>query len=172
MKKKPIFIIPGFRHKPSGKAYRAIASMLRREGYAPILVTIPWKQSTISENTALFLKKYNRIEAKEKYILGFSFGAMIGFLAATKVKPAGLILCSLSPYFKEDMKKKPKTKASSITMRRFEDFSTLHCAALARKIKSKRVHFLYGMSEEKAIIQRANHAYTHIPSLEKSVLPI
>src|SRR5688572_2041642 len=99
---KSIFIIPGYRHVPTQKAYQAIAALLKDAGYDPILVTIPWKKRTISENTEYFLKTYKKVHTK-KYILGFSFGAMIGFLAATKMSVDGLILCSLSPFFQEDL---------------------------------------------------------------------
>ncbi|MFI5265598.1 MAG: hypothetical protein ACHQT7_02540, partial [Candidatus Levyibacteriota bacterium] len=105
IREKVIFIIPGFRQSTTSTAYKEIAKVLKSEGYHPILVKIPWKGSTISSSTEYFLKRFNKIDAKKKYILGFSYGAMIAFLAATKVKTTGLILCSMSPYFKEDLSK-------------------------------------------------------------------
>ncbi|MDZ4228589.1 MAG: hypothetical protein U1E54_05080, partial [Candidatus Levybacteria bacterium] len=88
--KKAIFIIPGFNHSPADKAYRQIVKVLRKEGYSPILVKIPWKNTTILENTKYFLKEYRKVKLKKKYILGFSFGAMIAFIASTKVRSCGL----------------------------------------------------------------------------------
>src|SRR6266403_2076787 len=117
--KKTIFIVPGYRHGPNNKSYQALAKLLTLEGYDPIVVTIPWKKTTISQNTEYFLQEYKKIHAKKKYILGFSFGAMIAFLAATKVDVSGLILCSLSPYFQEDL-----------------PTSQLHSGTLAKKIKA------------------------------------
>ena len=118
---KAVFIVPGFRQKPKNKAYKEIRKILKSEGYFPVLVNVPWKKSTISENTDYFLKIYKKIKARKKYVLGFSYGAMIAFIASTKVGASGLILCSLSPYFKEDT-----------------PFSQLHCGALAQKIKAKK----------------------------------
>jgi hypothetical protein len=46
--KKTIFIIPGYRHVPTQKAYLALSEILKSEGYEPVLVTIPWKKTTIS----------------------------------------------------------------------------------------------------------------------------
>lgn len=154
-RKKVIYIIPGYKHRPTNKAYKAIVKIVKSQGYTPILITIPWSKSTISENTSYFLKEFKKINAKKKYILGFSFGAMIAFIASTKVKVSGLILCSLSPYFKEDI-------ASS----------QFHCARLAKQLKAKQILMLYGARETKSLISRVTQAYDQIPSLHKYLIPI
>lgn len=163
--KKTIFIIPGYRHKPTGKAYKEIATFLKTEGYTPILVHINWKQTTISQNTEYFLKQYKKIQRKKKYILGFSFGAMIAFLASTKVEVSGLILCSLSPYFTEDLQKVSDNP-------RYRDFTKLHCAALAKQIKAEQILMLYGSREEKSLIRRVRQAFADIESSQKYLLPV
>jgi len=170
--KKTVFIVPGYRHTPKQKAYQAIAVMLKNEGYEPILVTIPWKESTISENTKLFLSQFKKIQRKKKYILGFSFGAMIAFLAATKVEVEGLILCSLSPYFQEDLPKVRKNLLSPIQKERYEDFSTLRCAALAKQIKAKQVLMVYGSKEARPLKKRVNTAFTQITKKKKYLMSI
>lgn len=170
--KKTVFIIPGYKHRPSQKAYKQLSKMLKKEGYHPIPITIPWKQTTISENTEYFLKRFKKIRRKEKYILGFSYGAMIAFLASTKVSTAGLILCSLSPYFKEDVTKVSAYAASSITTPQYEDFSKLHCARLARKVKAKQILFLHGEKETKPLIKRVHEAFGHISSKHKYLVSI
>lgn len=130
--------------------------MLKRQGYTPIPVTIPWKQTTISENTDYFLKKYKKVDIKNKYILGFSYGAMIAFLAATKVKTSGLILCSLSPYFKED----------------YQGFPNLPYAKLAKQIKAKQTLMFYGAKETKSLIKRVSATFRYIPSANKYLIQI
>lgn len=170
--KKTIFIIPGFRHIPTNKAYTEIAKILKKEGYSPIVVTIPWKHTTLSQNTEFFLKKYKKVHTKEKYILGFSFGAMIAFLASTKVSVDGLILCSLSPYFKEDMTRMNKNLHASLTMERYEDCSRLHAGRLSKQVKAKQTLLLYGEKEAKSLINRVNEIYDQIPSTHKYLLPI
>ncbi len=166
MNKKTVFIIPGYKHKPQNKAYKQIAKILKNEGYLPIPVKIPWRKSTISENTDYFLKEFKKIKSKKKYIIGFSFGAMIAFIASTKVKVEGLFLCSLSPYFKEDLSKKNKFQ-SSLMIKRYYDFSTLRCSALAKQIRTKRVVMMYGEKEEKSLIKRVTKTYRKIPSSNK-----
>ena len=155
MNRKTVFIIPGFKQKPTSRAYKTISKILKSEGYFPVLVSIPWKKSTISENTEFFLKKYKKIDTKKKYILGFSFGAMIAFLASTKVRTAGLILCSLSPYFKEDISSSP-----------------LRCTTLAKQTKAKQIHLLYGTRETKSLITRVTDAFDNINSTRKYLIPI
>ncbi len=171
-RKKAIFIIPGYKHKPKNNAYKALAKVLKGQGYFPVPVTIPWQQTTISQNTQFFLKEYKKIRSKKKYILGFSFGAMIAFLASTKVSVSGLILCSLSPYFKEDVSKINHNMTSSLMVQRYQDFSTLHCATLAKQIKAKQILLLYGAREEKSLIKRVQKAYRHIRSSHKYLFRI
>lgn len=170
--KKSIFIIPGYRQTPQQKAYQAIAVILAQNGYEPIPVTIPWKNTTISENTECFLKAYRKVRTKKKYILGFSFGAMIAFLASTKVDVDGLILCSLSPYFNEDLPKVKKHALSPIQADRYEDFSNLHCGTLAKQLKAKQVLMVYGSKEARMLKRRVHDAFEKISTDEKLLLPV
>lgn len=171
---KVIFIIPGFRHSPTTKAYSQIAKILKTEGYKPILIKIPWRKTTISENTEYFLRRYKRrmlvrgkIKKSKTYILGFSYGAMIAFIASTKVSVGGLILCSLSPYFKEDM-----SRQNIVSLQRRQDFLRLHCGTLAKKIKAKKILMLYGTKEEKQLKKRVKKVYEQIASNHKYLFPI
>lgn len=168
---KAILIIPGFRQRPTDKAYKEIGKILKNEGYSPILVAIPWKKSTISQNTEYFLKVYKKVEANKKYVLGFSYGAMIALIASTKVAVEGLILCSLSPYFNEDISNTNKN-LSSLMAERYEDFSKLHCGTLTKKIKAEQILMLYGAEEAKALIKRVTEAFDQISSEEKHLIRI
>ncbi len=172
MKKKVFFIIPGFRHQPKNKAYKEIAKMLKKEGHITIPVNIRWRQTTISQNCDYFLQKYKKVNSKNKYILGFSLGAMIAFIASTKVNVSGLILCSLSPYFKEDLSKINKNVLSSLKIQQYQDFSKLHCATLAKRIKAKQILMLYGTKEEKSLKKRVRLAFNQISSGHKYLIPI
>ena len=164
--KKTIFIIPGFNHLPTDKAYKQIVKILKKDGYSPILVNIPWKKATILENTKYFLKEYKKINSKNKYILGFSFGAMIAFIASTKVRSNGLILCSLSPFFKEDL------PVSKIVAKKNKDFYKLRSVSLAKKIKSEQILMMYGAQEARSLIRRANDTFNHISSANKFLFSI
>lgn len=172
MRRKTIFIIPGYRHKTTNKAYKEIAKILKKEGHSPILIKIPWRKTTISENTEYFLKKYRKTNTRKNYVLGFSFGAMIAFLASTKVNVSGLILCSLSPYFQEDLPKMKRRLLSPLVTKRYQDFTGLHCATLARKIRAKQIHLLYGTKEDKSLKKRIFDTYRQIPSAQKYLVSV
>ena len=171
MSQKVIYIIPGFGQKTTHKAYRILSQMLRAKGFEPILISIPWKNTTISQNSEYFINEFKKTKSKEKYILGFSLGAMIAFIASTKVEVAGLILCSLSPYFSEDLPKiGPDWKAS--TLMRYQDFAGLTCSRLAKQLKAKRIIMFYGSEEVKSLIKRVKKAYKDIPSAKKYLFEI
>lgn len=126
----------------------------------------------MSENTMYFLKEYKKIRRKEKYILGFSYGAMIAFLAATKVHVSGLILCSLSPYFQEDIQNKTRTRKSTLEKKRYDDFVTLHSGRLAKQLKTKQVMMLYGVQEAKSLIKRVSETFYQIPTTQKKLFAV
>lgn len=170
--KKIIFIIPGFKHQPTQKAYKEVSQLLKKEGYSPVPITITWSKSTISENTEYVLRKIWEKIAKQKSetqknisVFGFSYGAMIALIASTKIPVKSLMLCSLSPYFKEDLKK-------IINSPRYKDFETLQCKLLTKKIKAKKVLMFYGMKETKPLIKRVTAAYKQIAVRNKYLLPI
>ncbi len=108
--KKIAYIIPGFREsslKQSG--YKKIAEYLQVKNIESIQVEIDWKYQSparFKDFLAQFLKQYKKPKPDtEVYLVGFSFGAVTAFLAEAKIKPKAMILCSLSPYFEEDLQK-------------------------------------------------------------------
>lgn len=176
--KKTVLMIPGFRHKIGQKGYILVRKKLQQEGYKVVSVAIPWRDSTIVENTAYFLEKYHRIiekldiSGKDMYLLGFSYGALIAFLASTKTSIGGLILCSLSPFFKEDLPRALPKNSSALQLKRFEAFSQLHAGKLARKVKAKSVCMLYGERESASLIKRSQYAFKALVSKKKYLFTI
>ncbi len=171
MHEKVIFIIPGFRQRSKSRAYREITKILANEGYFPIVVSLSWDKTTVSQNTEHFIEEFEKAKGKKRYILGFSFGAMIGLIASTKVEVDGLVLCSLSPYFSEDLPKigyhwKPSTLA------RYQDFAGLSYAKIASQTKAKKVLMLYGEKEAKSLVRRVVGAFGKIPAASKRLIPI
>lgn len=169
---KVIFIIPGFRQSPKSLAYKNLAKMLTIEGFTPIVMDIPWKGNTITSNSTYFISQFNKTKALKKYILGFSYGAMIAFLASTQVKTDGIILCSLSPYFKEDVIKIKSGPRSALMQARYRDFAQLHCEALAKKIKTDQVLMLYGAQEARTLIRRVTETFGEITVPYKKLISI
>ncbi len=107
--KKIAYIIPGHGESVENQpVYKRIAKAFAERGIEPVQITIDWhhqKPAKFSDYVKQFLQQRKKVKNAEVYVLGFSFGAMIAFLSAARIKPDVLILCSLSPYFLEDHKK-------------------------------------------------------------------
>ncbi len=106
--KKVIYILPGYGEAGDNQRHEKLEAIFRAQGLTPIHVNIPWQKTQperIPDYVKQFLTAYNRLKGVEKYVFGFSLGATIAFVVATKIKPKGIILGSLSPYFIEDQKK-------------------------------------------------------------------
>lgn len=105
--KKIAYIIPGYCESHlRQKGYNKVASFFEERGIEAIHVDIDWEKNSpkrFTDYTTQFLTLYKKPRGAEVYILGFSYGATTAFLTATKTKPKALILCSLSPYFEEDL---------------------------------------------------------------------
>lgn len=175
---KVVFIIPGFRQKVSQKGYVSLKKKLKTEGYTVVTVAIPWRDSTIVENADYFLEKFEKklskinLAAKDVYLLGFSYGALIAFLASTKIAVKGLILCSLSPFFREDLPKKHPQHISVLQKKRYSAFTSLRARHLAKKVKAKNLMMLYGEKESLRLIQRTKSAFSAIESHKKYLFSI
>jgi len=98
---KKVYIIPGFRHKVIDDEYTWLASHAESVGYKAVLVHITWNNRVMSDYVHEFLEQYE--DDSENIVVGFSFGAMIAAISASKARPNKLILLSLSPYFSEDI---------------------------------------------------------------------
>lgn len=178
MSTKIVFIIPGFGHKISHKGYGVLKKRLQKDGFFVVPIAIPWSGSTITENTEFFLKKYIEklsklhVTSKDVYLLGFSYGALIAFLVATKISVKGLLLCSLSPFFKEDLPRSLPKKSSSLQIIRYNTFATLRSKQLAQKVKAKSVCMLYGEKESSTLINRSKKTFRIIASKKKYLFAI
>ena len=148
------FILPGFKHSPYRKIYKEVMKLFRARNIDTFPVNVDWKYKTISQNVQEFLRVYDKVNVDKKYVFGFSYGAVISFLASTKVKPTAQILCSLSPYFKEDLPSIFKSWKKGIGKRRLENFSKLTASKLCSQIKAE-TFLLYGKKEGRFIQNRA-----------------
>ena len=102
-----------------------------------MLIQIPWNYRTMRD-WVVFARK--RIDpTTENYLFGFSYGAMIALILATEMKSKTIILCSLSPYFKEDLPRVPSSWKAYIGKRRIRDFATLSFKRLASKVTSRTI---------------------------------
>ena len=159
--KKVVYIIPGYKHHNKQPAYRKIASFFRLRGIKPISIDIKWKYRTMIDYVGEFMGKYKEFDDNnEIYFLGFSLGAMISFISAVELKPNKIILCSLSPWFKENLPDIPK-KWKRNFKRRVDVFKELSFNEISNKINSK-VILLVGDKERPLAIKRAKDAHRRL----------
>ncbi|MEI6479995.1 MAG: hypothetical protein WCO12_00525 [bacterium] len=158
-KLKIAYIIPGYNESHlKQRGYNKVAKLFEESGVTPIHVEIDWKHNNpnrFDDYTEQFLKVYKNQKNTETYILGFSYGAMIALLTATKTKPKALILCSLSPFFEEDL---INLKPAWVRWWR-KNFieSDYSFTKIAQKIKTK-TYLIVGEKEDESCIARAKDA--------------
>lgn len=155
---KVVFIVPGFGELTSEEKYQKIAGYFKKTDITPIMVDINWKRKVISDYAQEFLVKYEQNKSEVNYFWGFSFGAMICFIASSKVDVNTQILCSLSPYFSEDI---PTIRPAWLRYwgkKRTEDFKTLSSENLIRTVKAKTI-LMFGSKESKEISTSNNRIY-------------
>ncbi len=143
---KKFFIVPGFKEKVTNKKYILLKKFLTTKGFEVVMVPVIWDRKTISENAKEFQEFYNKHKGKENYILGFSFGAVITFISAEKLQPKKIFLCSLSPYFKEDLKNEKQWILDYVGRKRVADFLLMRGKAIAKELKIPATIF-YGEEE-------------------------
>ncbi|MBI2797862.1 hypothetical protein HYX70_01005 [Candidatus Saccharibacteria bacterium] len=135
--KKVAFIVPGYTETPERKGVDEISKRLAQQSFETVKVNIDWRYKIMSDYVVQFNELYNSKSGDFNLVLGFSFGAMIATISAAKFCPDRLVLCSLSPFFAEDMETIPDSWAKSIGKHRAADFKSFSLLEAGKKIKSK-----------------------------------
>jgi pimeloyl-ACP methyl ester carboxylesterase len=143
---KTIFIVTGFKQKTDNVQFKWMRPFFKKLGYEVKTFAADWDHHVMSDYVAGFKEYYEKNKGKKNYVLGFSFGAMIALLSAKDLQPDRLYLCSLSPYFKEDMSKLRLDWQRMIGVRRKQDF-LLHSVNKATKQLDVPTVVLYGETE-------------------------
>src|SRR6266567_2790679 len=157
--KRIAFIIPGFGFSGKEKEYQKIAGFFQKRNIEPVIIHIDWKRKTLLD----YIKQAKQqIEAKsqkgdEIYLLGFSFGAIAALCLSSEIKLKQLVLCSISPYFKEDMPQIKQQWKNWCGKRRCEAFDNISFSKLAKKIDCKTT-ILHGDKEGIEVERRAKDA--------------
>lgn len=155
---KIVYIIPGFTEHTKQKRYRGILQFFQKSGFKMISVNITWERKVMSDYVQEFLTQYDQHSKNDDvYLFGFSFGAMIAFIASGQLKPKAQFLCSLSPYFQEDLPHIKKWWKNVIGSNRVKDFNTLSFEKLAKQLNCQTLIFA-GTEEGSAVARRAKEA--------------
>ncbi len=158
--KERVFIIPGYTENVDMPSYQRVMEMFRARGSESIGIRIDWKYRTMSDYVAQFVAQYEAASSVgDVALFGFSFGALIALIAATQIRPAPsqLYLCSLSPYFSEDLPALPAWWKRSLGKHRMADFEGRSFASLVPRVQS-RVTLVAGSKEPVSVHVRAADA--------------
>lgn len=158
---KIAYLIPGYGENFDRKDARGrkIIDYFVKKGIKPIPIKINWKYRTMSDYTKQFEEQQVHTEKDEIYLFGFSYGAFISFAISPKVEPKMQIICSLSPYFKEDLKYLPKWWCDLSGKKRIKDFENFSFDAIAEKISRNTETVLFVGSKERInCVKRAEEA--------------
>ena len=101
--KNTVFILPGYFHSTKGLGYQEIGKCFSNLGYKIVFVEIVWKYKRAQDYSKQLTDLYQKEKGDKNIILGYSFGALVSYLSTPLLKPNALYLCSVAPYFKEDL---------------------------------------------------------------------
>ncbi|EKE21150.1 MAG: hypothetical protein ACD_7C00334G0004 [uncultured bacterium] len=159
--KKTVYIIPGFKHSTNRKIYKDIGNLFPKKDFNKVYVEINWTRTTIKDWSRQFLEEFYKKDNSKTFLFGFSYGALISFLLSSEIEIDTQILCSLSPYFKEDLPRIRKSWKASMGHRRVTEFNKFVMSDIANKIKAK-TFLLYGENESEFVITRAKDTFAKL----------
>lgn len=151
-----LYIIPGFCESEKEPAYVQLRELCEAHGFVVRVADITWKYRVMSQYVDEFLSQVK--PSDELYMLGFSYGALVAFLAAPTLNPQTIILCSLSPCFQEDLHKFKDSWKAMTGVRRMKDFEQYSFTTLAQQIFCKTV-IVSGTQELDVLKERAKAAH-------------
>ncbi len=167
---KIAYVIPGFMEQTNSQEYQKIIQYFQEENITVKPIKISWKYNNMSNYIKEFMEQINHKKEDEVILFGFSFGAMITFLSAKNIKPKKIILCSLSPYFKEDLNFVKKSWKTIVGTKRINDFKQFSFREISNEIKSKTI-LLVGEKENKLVMKRIKEAKTKLKDSQLIIVP-
>ena len=141
-------MIAGFKHAATEPQYEWMRAFFADRGYTVHVPEIDWNNKVMSDYVRQFSEYFGQHKSDTNHVLGFSFGAMIALITAPELKPDRLLLCSLSPYFSEDLGTLKPSWEKVLGHRRLSDFENFKAKALARQVAAPTT-IIYGSHEAK-----------------------
>jgi len=168
--KKLVYILPGYLEFTKEKKYQIVGSFFKEKGYLVKYVDINWKYKTMSDYVKEFEEKVSKDNTTNFSVLGFSFGAMIAFASVIKLKPKKLFLCSLSPYFKEDVFKLKSWQKKAVGKKRIKDVENFSFKKIVKNIRCKTFLFV-GEKEHPLVFNRIKETHKKMKNSKLIVVP-
>lgn len=163
------FVIPGFRQLVGDQTWQMIQRIITDSGYQVIMFQPKWNYHTLTD----WVNDLNCIRQSypgDHGLLGFSYGAMIAFVSAV-VQPAQVtILCSLSPYFQEDLSLLRPWWKEKTGKHRIADFARFSFDRLVKK-QTGKTYLLVGQNEVPECRQRFDKSLARLSNAQGQVVP-
>jgi pimeloyl-ACP methyl ester carboxylesterase len=152
---KTAFLISGYKmnRTAANPKFDVLSKAIASKGYKVVPVPFFWNYTTVAQYVEKFIPFYAVHKSEHNVIIGNSYGAMVAFLAAPRLKPDKVLLCSLSPYFKEDQDKTTlKYRLKRFGERREEAMKSISAKQTAQELNqtNTKIIMFYG-EQEKAI---------------------
>lgn len=166
--KKNLLIIPGFGESTIESPYNEFIKKNKKDfnivTYNPV-----WDYYTASRWLHELKEILHTIDTRNTTVVAFSLGAYITLLAAETWFFKKIILCSISPFFKEQLYLMPKPAEKFFGIKRMRDFST----HLIPKNITCSVVFLFGtedwsvgINEAKKLSQKYKGIFDFVPNAQ------
>ncbi len=139
---KKLLLIPGFGDSTSDEPYQKIIKRYQKQ-YRVISYNPQWSYRTATdwlEGLDVVLKS---VDARQTTIIAFSLGAYLALLASEKCNFKKVILCSISPLYKEQLHLLPPVAKRYLGKRRLTDFNK---HSIPKRVLSKPV-FMFGADD-------------------------
>ncbi len=156
--KGKVFLIAGFdiNQTAAHKDYQDLRQAIKDKNYEVIPVDIYWRKQTMSGFVKKFIKFYQHKKGAINIIIGNSFGAEVALITAPKLKPDKIILCSLSPFFKEDIPRFNDRKKLEkwFGPRRLKDLEQISANEAAKRINQTNIKTIMFYGEKEKIMYK------------------
>ena len=166
--KKVAFIVPGFFQSTSEEPYQTIGGLFREKGFTVIFVDIHWKNRQIADYVDQFRSSFSKNRGELNVFFGFSLGGTAALLASPEFRPDALYLCSMAPYFKEDISVISEEDRVVMGKRRWDDIKDCSFDSAAKNISCPVTIFFGGNEKEfvKRRVQLAEEKIKHVTVIE------
>lgn len=164
-----LFIVPGFKQKITDLAWLKVKKLAQKSFQQVTLFQPEWNYHTLTHWAGSFDQCRHQYVGPQM-VLGFSFGAMIAFLSSINLPTKTAILCSLSPYFSEDISSLKPWWNQAVGKKRMAIFQETHFSKLAAKSHSQN-YLLVGEKEVPQCFTRYHDALEQLSGSCGIVVP-
>lgn len=141
--KKTLYIIPGFGESARMAPYPKIATIAKSNGYRVVTCSPKWSRRVATDWIKELENRLKKEQAQRVTVLGFSLGAYITLNVARNFYFKKIIVCSPSPFFKDDIRHMGHSAWKFLGKKRMQDFNKYR---FSTNIKSE-ITFMVGEKE-------------------------